>query len=105
MRLLSAGDALHGIEIARTSLPDVILMDISLPGISGFDALRILGEDSTTSQIPVIALSANAMPRDVERGLKAGFFRYLTKPVKVVELIDTLTEALEVAAERNRRNR
>jgi CheY-like chemotaxis protein len=105
MRLLSAGDALHGIEIARTSLPDVILMDISLPGISGFDALRILGEDSTTSQIPVIALSANAMPRDVERGLKAGFFRYLTKPVKVAELIDTLTEALEVAAERNRRNR
>jgi PAS domain S-box-containing protein len=105
MRLLSAGDGLHGIEIARTSLPDVILMDISLPGISGFDALRILGEDSTTSQIPVIALSANAMPRDVERGLKAGFFRYLTKPVRVAELIDTLTEALEVAAERNRRNR
>jgi CheY-like chemotaxis protein len=105
MRLLSAGDALHGIEIARTSLPDVILMDISLPGISGFDALRILGEDSITSQIPVIALSANAMPRDVERGLKAGFFRYLTKPVRVAELIDTLTEALEVGAERNRRNR
>jgi PAS domain S-box-containing protein len=105
MRLLSAGDALHGIEIARTSLPDVILMDISLPGISGFDALRILGEDSTTSQIPVIALSANAMPRDVERGLKAGFFRYLTKPVRVGELMDTLTEALEVAAERNRRTR
>ena len=103
MRLLSAGDAHLGIEIARTSLPDVILMDINLPGISGFDALRILRDDPATSQTPVIALSANAMPREVERGLKAGFFRYLTKPIKVPEFITTLTEALGVAAERKRR--
>ena len=78
-------------------------MDINLPGISGFDALRILRDYPTTSQIPVIALSANAMPRDVERGLAAGFFRYLTKPVRVPQFIDTLTEALEVAAARKRR--
>jgi CheY-like chemotaxis protein len=102
MRLLTAGDAHAGIEIARTSLPEVILMDINLPGISGVDALRILRDDPATAQIPVIALSANAMPRDVEKGLKAGFFRYLTKPVKVDEFMDTLTEALEVAAERER---
>ena len=102
MRLLTAGDAHVGIEIARTALPEVILMDINLPGISGVDALRILRDDPVTSQIPVIALSANAMPRDIEKGLKAGFFRYLTKPVKVDEFMDTLTDALEVAAERER---
>jgi CheY-like chemotaxis protein len=102
LRLVSAGDGLYGIEIARTTLPDVILMDINLPGISGFEALRILRDDPATSRIPVVALSANAMPRDVERGLTAGFFRYLTKPIKVHEFYDTLTEALAVAAESTR---
>ena len=63
--------------------PDVILMDINLPGMSGIQALRILAEHASTAHIPVIALSANAMPRDIEKGLKAGFFRYLTKPIKV----------------------
>jgi PAS domain S-box-containing protein len=102
MRLLSAGDATVGIEIARSARPDVILMDINLPGISGFDALKTLGEDPTTAHIPVIALSASAMSRDVASGLKAGFFRYLTKPIKVNEFIATLTEALEVSAGRER---
>ena len=100
MQLLSAGDANRGIEIARTAQPDVILMDINLPGISGFDALRILKDDPATERIPVIALSANAMPRDIERGLKAGFFRYLTKPFVVREFNETLGEALELSAGR-----
>jgi PAS domain S-box-containing protein len=104
MRLLSAGEATSGIEIARASQPDVILMDINLPGISGVDALKILGDDPATSHIPVIALSANAMPQDVERGLKAGFLRYLTKPVRFHEFMDALTEALAVADARKRRN-
>jgi len=103
MRMLSAGDATYGIEIARSAQPDVILMDINLPGINGFDALRILREDPATSRIPVIALSANAMPRDVERGLTAGFFRYLTKPVRIHEFLEALTEALALAAESARR--
>jgi PAS domain S-box-containing protein len=103
MHLLSAKDATLGIEIARTWLPDVILMDINLPGISGIDALKILGDDPATSHIPVIALSASAMSRDVAMGLKAGFFRYLTKPIKVNEFIHTLTEALDVTAEREQR--
>ena len=71
-------------------------MDINLPGISGLQALKILHEDPTTAHIPVIALSANAMPRDVEKGLAAGFFRYLTKPIKVNELMVTLDEALKL---------
>src|SRR5512133_1964356 len=94
IRLLSAGDGRSGIELARTSLPDVILMDIHLPGISGIDAMKILIADPETAHIPVIALSANAIPRDIEKGLEAGFFRYLTKPIKVNEFMDTLDEVL-----------
>jgi signal transduction histidine kinase/AmiR/NasT family two-component response regulator len=97
IRLLSARDGNRGIEIAQVSRPDVILMDINLPGISGIKALRILAEDPTTAHIPVIALSANAIPRDIEKGLEAGFFRYLTKPIKVNEFMETLDMALEYA--------
>ena len=97
IRLLSARDGTSGIEIARASRPDVILMDINLPGISGLRALRILAEDPATAHIPVVALSANAMPRDIEKGLEAGFFRYLTKPIKVSEFMDTLDVALKFA--------
>ena len=97
IRLLSARDGNRGIEIARNSLPDVILMDINLPGISGIQALEILTEDPTTAHIPVIALSANAIPRDIQKGLEAGFFRYLTKPIKVNELMETLDLALQRA--------
>jgi PAS domain S-box-containing protein len=97
MRLLSARDGNLGIQLARANQPEVILMDINLPGISGIEALRILREDPATAHIPVVALSANAMPRDVERGLQAGFFRYLTKPIKVSEFMETLDVALEFA--------
>ena len=95
LRLLSAMDGMRGIEIARSALPDVILMDINLPGISGIGAVEILTRDPATAHIPVIALSASAMPRDIERGLAAGFFRYLTKPIKVGEFMDTLDLALQ----------
>ncbi|MBL0156188.1 MAG: PAS domain S-box protein [Bryobacterales bacterium] len=95
IRLLSAIDGSLGIQLARIHHPDVILMDINLPGISGIEALRILREDEATAQIPVVALSANAMPRDIEKGLRAGFFRYLTKPIKLNVLMATLELALE----------
>ncbi|PIQ37217.1 MAG: hybrid sensor histidine kinase/response regulator [Lysobacterales bacterium CG17_big_fil_post_rev_8_21_14_2_50_64_11] len=100
IRLLSARDASSGIEIARSAIPDVILMDINLPGISGIQALRILAEDPLTAHIPVLALSANAMPRDIEKGVQAGFFRYLTKPIKVREFMNTLDMTLEYARAR-----
>jgi CheY-like chemotaxis protein len=95
IRLLSARDGHLGIQLALTHRPEVILMDINLPGISGIEALKILREDSATAHIPVIALSANAMPRDIEKGLQAGFFRYLTKPIKINEFMNTLEVALE----------
>lgn len=97
IRLLTARDGKSGIELARTALPDVILMDINLPGISGIDAMKILAIDKTTAHIPVVALSANAMLRDIENGLKAGFFRYLTKPIKINEFMYTLDLALKYA--------
>jgi PAS domain S-box-containing protein len=97
MRLLSAADGNRGVEIALAARPDVILMDINLPGISGIQALRLLRADPVTARIPVVALSANAIPRDIEKGLAAGFFRYLTKPIKVDEFMDTLDLALKFA--------
>ncbi len=97
IRLFSANNAIHGIKLAREELPDVILMDINLPGFSGFDAFEMLSDDPLTSHIPVVALSANAMPRDIEKGLDAGFFRYLTKPIKVKEFMETMDLAMNFA--------
>jgi PAS domain S-box-containing protein len=97
MRLLSAGDGASGIALARNHLPDVILMDINLPGISGIQALSMLRSDPSTEHIPVIAISANAMPHDIRKGLEAGFLRYLTKPIRVGEFMDALDLALEFA--------
>ncbi|MDO8250738.1 MAG: ATP-binding protein [Rhodoferax sp.] len=97
MRLLTAGDALRGIALARSQQPQVILMDINLPGISGLQALNILRDDPATRHIPVLAISANAMPRDIEKGLAAGFFRYLTKPIRINEFMEALDRALELA--------
>jgi CheY-like chemotaxis protein len=97
IQLLTAVNGTLGIQIARAAQPQVILMDVNLPGISGIEAFKILREDPATAHIPVIALSANAMPRDIATGLELGFFRYLTKPIKVKEFMDTLNEALEIA--------
>jgi PAS domain S-box-containing protein len=100
IQLLTARDGRQGIAIARSAQPDVILMDINLPGISGITALNILAEDQLTAHIPVVALSANAIPRDIAKGLEAGFFRYLTKPIKVNEFMETLDIALKFAQTR-----
>jgi CheY-like chemotaxis protein len=94
LRLLGAEDAMRGIALARAHQPDLILMDINLPGINGMQALAILREDVLTQHIPVLALSANAMPRDIEKGMAAGFFRYLTKPIRVPEFMAALDEGL-----------
>jgi PAS domain S-box-containing protein len=98
LKLLTAIDAHLGIELARAYLPDVILMDINLPGMSGYGALKRLHDDPVTAHIPVLALSANAVPRDIEKGLEAGFFRYLTKPIRVHEFMNALDVALLHAA-------
>jgi len=97
LRLLSAADGDLGIEFARAYQPDLILMDINLPGISGIEAMKILHKDPSTAHIPVIALSANAMPRDIESGMEAGFLTYITKPIQVNQFMDALDAALTFA--------
>jgi len=100
LRLLSAADGHLGIEFARAYLPEVILMDINLPGISGIKAMQILRADPLTAHIPIIAISANAVPSDIEKALDAGFFDYLTKPIKVNLFMDALDAALKVSQTR-----
>jgi len=102
IRLLSARDGVSGIAMAKAFQPDVILMDINLPGISGIKAVQILCADPLTAHIPVVALSANAMPRDIEKGMEAGFFHYLTKPIKIQEFMNTLDLALKFSKTRSR---
>jgi PAS domain S-box-containing protein len=95
LRLLTAASGRLGVELAMAAMPGVIVMDIHLPDISGVEALKILRENPTTAHIPVIALSASAMPDDVKKGMEAGFFRYLTKPIKLDEFMNALYAALE----------
>jgi PAS domain S-box-containing protein len=90
VELLVASTAEVGLELAEARSPDVIVMDINLPGMSGLDALRALRERPHTTKIPVIALTAAASERDKQRGVEAGFYRYLTKPVKVDEFVTAL---------------
>ncbi len=94
LAMLTAGNAELGVEMARTLQPDIILLDINLPGMNGFQALRLLQQDKRTCNIPVIALTANAMERDIKKGLDAGFVDYLTKPVDIIQLVVLLSNVL-----------
>ncbi|MFZ6871348.1 response regulator [Undibacterium sp. Di27W] len=100
--LLTATDGLLGIEQARLYLPDVILMDINLPGIDGIETRRFLHDDPKTAHIPVIAVTANAMPADLEKGNSAGFFSYVTKPIDIEKFSEVIDLALEFAANKKR---
>ena len=97
IQLLTATDGPSGIALARTEQPKVILLDIKLPGMTGFEVLERLQTDPATTHIPVIAISANAMASDRMLGLAAGFFNYLTKPIKLDEFMEALLAALGTA--------
>jgi CheY-like chemotaxis protein len=98
VRQISAPDARLGIDLARAHLPQIILLDINMPGMSGLEALAVLQADPVTARIPVIAITANAMAGDVSRGLAAGFFRYVTKPIDMNRLNDAVDAALTAAS-------
>jgi len=98
LAILSATSGETGIELARSHQPHLILLDIHLPGLSGYEVLAALRADAATRAIPVIALSADAAPIDIARGLVAGFQRYLTKPIKTEELIEAIDDCM---AQRN----
>jgi PAS domain S-box-containing protein len=86
VQLITAPTAEIGIDLARVRQPKIIIMDINFPGMNGLEALRVLRETRETRHIPIVALTAAASPHDKQRGERAGFYRYLTKPVKVDEL-------------------
>jgi CheY-like chemotaxis protein len=94
VHLQSARTGAAGLDLARARRPDVVLLDIHLPGMDGYQVLQQLRADRQLRDVPVIALSADAMPHDVQRGLAAGFDRYITKPVDLNGLLDALNALL-----------
>ena len=95
LELRDAHTAELGIELARAEPPQLILMDINLPGMNGFAALSVLKADARTAHIPVVAVSANAMKGDRERGMASGFVDYLTKPINIQALFATLEKVIK----------
>jgi two-component system sensor histidine kinase/response regulator len=95
LQLLSAPDPELGLDLARGHDPDLIILDINMPKMNGFDVLRILRDDPVLARKPVFALSANAMPQDMEKALEAGFDHYLTKPIDVSRFLDAIREHLD----------
>jgi len=93
--VLEAGDGLTAIEMATRELPDLILMDISLPGIDGIEATQRIKASTGTSHIPIVALTANAMRGDRERFIAAGCDDYLPKPISTAELLGMLKKYLD----------
>lgn len=94
VELLTASSANEGLRMIREIAPDLVLMDISLPGMSGLAALKTLKADPLTAHIPVAAVSAAAMADDIKHGLEAGFFAYLTKPLDIAQLLDLIAKVL-----------
>jgi len=100
LHVVSADDGERGVELARELRPDVILMDNNMPRMTGREAQAILHRDPRTAHIPIIALTANAMPDAAASGLAAGYFRYLTKPLEPKRLLEALDSALAMARAR-----
>jgi len=92
---LEAGTAEDGIQLAREHKPDLILMDIHLPGISGIEALKVLRAEAATAAIPVIAVTASVMQQDRKQITEAGFDAYVGKPINLKEFLDAVRAALE----------
>lgn len=88
--LLKAENAEDGLDMVEKFKPDLILLDINLPGMNGYEALKILLNNPETCHIPVAALSANAMEDDIKKGKESGFIEYLTKPINVRKLLSFL---------------
>ncbi len=95
LKIATTGET--GLSMALKAPPDLILMDIHLPGMSGYDTLKHLRQHPETRDIPVIAVSAAALSEEIERGLAAGFRRYITKPFNIQDLLNQMREDLDTA--------
>lgn len=96
IELEEAESAEEGIEKIKTAKPDIILMDIQLPGINGYDAAKLIKGEPETSEIPVIGVTATAQFQDREKALEAGCDNYLTKPYTLDELKEAISDFLEL---------
>jgi CheY-like chemotaxis protein len=94
IHLLTAHTPELGIELAISRHPELILLDINMPGMDGYQVLEVLKAEASLKAIPVVAVTANAMPRDIERGIAAGFSDYLTKPINIAQLYGILDSCL-----------
>ena len=94
IKLFSALNPVKGLEIAERELPDLILLDINLPEMNGFEVQRILAESPVTKHIPVVYISADALPQDIDRAMKAGFADYITKPIDIDSFLAKIEKAL-----------
>lgn len=97
LRLYTAMTPASGLEQARRIQPNVILLDLNLHGMDGYSLLEELQNDEVLADIPVIAVTAQAMPWEIEKGQNSGFFAYLTKPVDIMALIRTIRQALKTS--------
>ena len=103
--LMHAPDANLAIELARSARPEAILIDIDLAGMSALEFMKVLRADPATEATPILALGANASPEAIVKALEAGFFQYLTKPLRAKPFLEALAFALEFAAvERSEHN-
>ena len=92
---IEAGNAEDGIVLARQHKPDLILMDIQLPGMNGIEAIGMLRADPETAGIPVAAVTASVMPQDRNKITEAGFNAYVGKPINLKEFLETVRKLLE----------
>lgn len=99
MRLITAHTPELGLELASARHPELILLDINLPGMDGYQVLSVLRSLDSVKKTPVIAISANATPRDIERGIAAGFDEYITKPVDVMHFLEVVNRLLSDGTE------
>ena len=95
VNLMSAHEPYLGLELAKQHQPDLILLDINLPGIDGYEVIKRLRDDAVTEEIPIIAISANAMKKDIKKGMNAGCKDYITKPIDVVKLMTTIDKVFK----------
>ena len=96
IKMIHAKTAEAGLILAKEQLPDLVLMDINLPGMDGYEALKVLRDSETTEHIPVMALSANAMSKDIERGCREGFVEYMTKPLNIKLFLKALDRIWQI---------
>lgn len=96
VEMVSTAEPEQGLKLALSEKPDLILLDINLPGMDGYEVLKRLKENSAITGIPVIAISANAMSQDVEKGLAAGFSEYITKPIDIQNFLNHISKFLDI---------